>query len=356
MSRIDILRTKFVNPTTRRKVTVAYALSLPREHPAYREAKLIVARNSSQKKSAHKSRRQHAANVPTTTPLNDIETVYMDIVDSFIRSNNPKIKISKFAEQYMDGLSPIKIAAQYLKGFGVTEASQVDSVEILTSTWKGVPQFKVTINLTDGTYLEREFKRRKKRHEWIVYNSFFSSPQKHRGLAKQMLRSTLVIADELNVVAAPFHASLESGGYVWARMGGIPEQSERPQLLRHIKNRLDNIDTVLRTARRVHLDLIDNAKNDQSKREYQTNLNLLDTTIAALEKNPGVADMIDQIVTQELSNDSDWSGKRISPDIFTYIASTPIGKYLLLGTVWNGYFNLRKGSFGRQLLENIIAD
>lgn len=358
MTRDELLRTRVTNPNTKRKVTVRYALTLPPEHPAYRAAARLIQKTSKKRQSDTRA----PAPRSTTPPTESLRNMNTDLVTPWIvRSSD----LDAFSTTYMDGIHPKQIAAKYLKTLGVTSNDDIRRVTVAATQARGYPQFTVGILLEDGTELVRDFRRRKDRNEWIVDHNYFGLGSRSKGIGsgfgKRMLRDTLAIADELNIVAASFSASMASGGYVWARYGGIPDPQIRRKIMTRITDQVVDID-VLRTrvteSKRVADDRVRQAESAPEFRRKQLirSAQLYSDTLDAIEKNPDTVSIIHDMITNELERDVDTSGRQIAPELLSYIANTPIGKYLLLGSEWYGYFNFRKGSLGRKMLDATLRD
>jgi hypothetical protein len=358
----ELLQTRVTNPYTKRKVTVRYALRLPHDHPAYREAVRVVQRNR-KKPSATKPRTDTKSTKHTPTQLRSPDPAIVRVIHKALGSDawTPR-ELQTFGKKYMNGISPINIVAQYLKTFGVTRSDQIKKLYFLGET-DDFPSLSISIQLTDGTKLSRTFTRRRTKNEWIVEHDHFAlgdRVDKGQGLGKRMLRDTLAIADELNIVAAKFSAGLESGGYVWARYGGIPDPGSRRRIMKRIQDQVVNVDrlkTTIRTAKRVAESRLRKTQPDtDEQRQLTRSIQLYTDTLDAVETNPKVVATIHTMITADLKKDSDKSGRQMSPELLSYIANTPLGKYLLLGTEWEGYFNLRRGSLGRRVLEQSITE
>jgi hypothetical protein len=272
--------------------------------------------------------------------------------------------LDEFSTTYMDGIHPKQIAAKYLKTLGVTSTDDIRRVTVTATHARGYPQFTVGILLEDGTELVRDFRRRKDRNEWIVDHDYFSLGSRSKGIGsgfgKRMLRDTLAIADELNIVAASFSASMASGGYVWARYGGIPDPKIRRKIMTRIADQIVDID-VLRTrvteSKRFYEDRLRQADPgfEERRKQLTRNVQLYTDTLDVIEKNPTTVSIIHDMISAELEQ-SGPAGRQIDPELLSYVANTPIGKYLLLGSEWYGYFNFRKGSLGRKMLDAALRD
>jgi hypothetical protein len=358
MTRDELLRTRITNPNTKRKVTVRYALTLPREHPAYRAAARVIQKTSKKRRSDTHTTSPRS----TTPPTESLRSMNTDLVTPWIvRSSD----LDDFSTTYMDGIHPKQIAAKYLKTLGATSKDDISRVIVAATHTRGYPEFTVSIALEDGTELVRNFRRRKNRNEWIVDHNYFALGSRSKGIgsgfAKHMLRDTLAIADELNIVAASFTASMASGGYVWARYGGIPDPQIRRKIMNRIQDQVVDIDTLntrVAAAKRVADDRVRQADSapDFRRKQLIQSAQLYSDTLDAIEKSPDTVSIIHDMITNELERDVDTSGRQIAPELLSYIANTPLGKYLLLGTEWYGYFNLRRGSLGRKMLDAALRD
>jgi GNAT superfamily N-acetyltransferase len=367
MTRKELLQTRVTNPNTKRKVTVRYALTLPHDHPAYREAVRVVQRKRSM---AAKSGTQKSVHTTSTSSrvgrpsLRTPDPTSARVVRKALRTYYDKYaekELNVFGKKHMNGISPINILAQYLKTLGVTRVDQIEELYINPNESYDLPVLSISIQLTDGTELERTFTRRRNRNEWVVqHDRFFlgGAVERGQGLGKRMLRDTLDMADDMNIVAITLEAAADAGGYVWARMGGIPDPSERRHMYEHIDYKLDTLtdDALERMrARKEQLQAdLDDPLYTKYKKELERKLRSVNGVLDTIDNNPELIRTITQLVKRELSKTT--LTQKLSPDLLHYVANTPLGNYLLAGTSWKGYFNLRKGSMGRRMLEQSIGE
>ena len=203
--------------------------------------------------------------------------------------------------------------------------------------------------------------------------------ERRQGMAKRMMQNILEMSDKLDITHSVIEADLEVGGYVWAKVGGIPgvpvdfndgefEEEDAREFFPHYgkamdryewtvdqtENRLDRVHEVLENVREgVDEDRILETmgapyRNDNSfiiNTDVSRGMN--EHLLLELKKleATGNANTVIEVLERAVSHFSH------DPTMITVIANSPIGRYMLQGARWMGYFDLEKGSEGREIIE-----
>ena len=387
MDRTEILDRKILNPVTKKRVTVRYALRLAKTHPAYKAAFALVnrGRKAVKKKKVVKKKVQ---------PSFDVDIKALKVVERFTDAVTRR-QLETHAEKYLNGVSPVDIAAKYLSLIydPSKKGNDIQTLSVYVDTWEHYPKIQIEIRLDNGTSITRSIQTSTRNGTNVIHNDYFELGKdvpKGGGLARKMLQETIKIAEAINAKAVLFEAGLTAGGYVWAKYGAIPAPKSRINIYNTVLEKLLDTDRYFtemiestERSKEYYSEKLQIAKEDGDSYEieyYQRFVDRYDSSMAKIKQNyemvkqnKDVVEKIKKLVTSELKkigdfdednyDDSDYygherkrhqMGKMLSPDLLTYIANTPLGKFLLLDTGWNGYFNMKKGSLGRTMLEKAI--
>lgn len=387
MTREELLSQLVRNPLTQRDVTVRYALKLPKDHPAYRAAAALVQKSAKKADDAPTPSRSKQKK-PITTERMALLTVKVSQVNGEPAARGSGV-LRRHGEKYLHGTSPLDITAVYLSSLGVTNESQVDVVEIDVtdeSSEGGHPEVRIHIELKDGTTLTRYIKTSRKRKNSVIVNAHFElgyEVQRGGGRARQMLADTIKIADQINATAVLFSAGLDAGGYVWAKYGAIPDPKSRIDVyqtlldrikhggndedarsLKYLQNTIKEYQKMLKTATKggkmydyyretiadYERQIENRMKQEELFKKHRAEIALIRKLIEAeVKKLPRNID--GQYMSQQ---ERHVIGSKLSRNLLAYIATTQFGKALLLQTEWDGYFDMREGSLGREMLEKAL--
>lgn len=383
MTREELLQQTIVNPVTKNNVTIQYALKLPKEHAAYKAAAAFIQARSNVK-------RRPKETLPTKKePLFTVDATILGKAEEWVRrrdGHGEAQRLQEYGDKYLNGVSPLTIASKYLETIYDPTKDEIMQFDVYTklTTYDGKlsPQVKIGIRLKNGTSIARTIKTSVKRNTSVIENDYFELGEKvpaGTGHARRMLQETIKIADSIGAEAVLFEASLSAGGYVWAKYGGIPTPDSREVMYHGIYRILNNFDTRLQ-------DRIDKTENsladvtqaskkmgdrdlasrtyDEYIRKHTNALKMLRDTEAFVKANPQFMSSLHKLLEQQIRQydispsttpeERDKRRTNLSPELLSYIANTPLGKFLLLDTSWTGYFNMRKGSLGRKMLEDAV--
>ncbi len=387
MTRAELLKKLVVNPKTKNKVTVRYALRLPKTHPAYRAAVALVGKFT--KKKSKKVVK--AKSKPQSLGVNPERVADMA---AYIKARKVELGVTvqsliKYGEKYLNGVSPVEIAAKYLEIIDAKDTKDIEECRIevqLPGSYYRHPRLEIAISLNNGTKITRVIKTSLKSKNSVIKNDYFELGREVKtgtGHAKRMLQETMKIADKINAKAVLFEAGLSAGAYVWAKYGGIPTPHHRVRLYQGIHEMLSDIDEDAQLKLQDANELIsyytmqlNNAQaiGDFSLIPYykrQLNfavekLNSINKLIEQVKADPKTikllqklfAKQVDIIRQQEKEGNGSYSdaeiGRHLSPDLLNFMSHTFLGKFFLLDNYWDGYFNMRKGSLGRTMLEKEV--
>lgn len=382
MTRAKLLQQKIVNPNTQNKVSVRYALRLPKQHPAYKAAVALIASHSKKKKVVSKKPKKKKNDEPRSLGVKQrFVDIVKDRVEEFAEEGDLEA-LEAHGRKHFNGVSPLEIAAKYLEMIYDPTKDEISEIEVKVD-YRRFPQININIVLKNGTTITRMIKTSTRTGKNVIKNDFFElgGGESGKGFAKKMLEGTLEIADSIGAEAVLFEAGLSAGGYVWAKYGGIPAPTSRIGQYALIYPRLRNFDKVIR--RRIddtkdHLESLKKSTTDSSYRAQQIkrqtkNLEMLEEAERFIQENPQFLKTLTKLFKKEIDKLGSWYnhekgyhnvplklfgklGKELSPDLLSYLAQTPLGKMFLLESGWNGYFNMRKSSIGRKMLELALND
>jgi hypothetical protein len=373
MTRDEILRQTLVNPVTKNTITVRYALNLPIEHPAHRLAWAMVQKNTPQKSN------QPAPQKKTTAGTMQVDPKRKALVQQL--NKNLKEEIEAFDRAHLNGGSLVDITAEYLSSLGVDD----ELVKRATINIHDDSFAEISIALADGTTMIREISVSETDGQIVINHALFelgSDLQVGSGYAKRMLTSAIRIADSIKASMVKFHAGMSAGGYVWAKYGATPTPMSRIRMYSSIKDTLDNFEEV--TTERYNDardELASLTRNDPSSRapwtinrikKMERQLEVIEAAQKLVKEHPEYLASLrklleleeEKIPAQYRNAITGWTvpdeevrsiGGGLSPELLSFIANTPLGKFLLLDTEWHGFFDMRKGSPGRSMLEQQLS-
>jgi len=131
-----------------------------------------------------------------------------------------------------------------------------------------------------------------------VDHGYLNIMEKDRGFGKQFMRQSMALYEKLGVSRIALHANIAVGGYAWAKYGFVPDKDGWKEIVEHVDNTI--------TA-------------DQN----------------ALY-NTGVLGIADKAI-QSSDPKAIWK----IADLNTTFKKNTVGKYLLLGSAWDGEFLLK---------------
>lgn len=382
MTRAELLQQRIVNPNTQNKVSVRYALRLPKQHPAYKAAVALVTSHINKNKVASKKPREKKSDEPRSL---DVDKKFVDEIE--VRGTPEQIHaLDEYGKKHLNGVSPIEIAAKYLSLIYDPKKDAIEEMEVEIDTESRYPKLKINILLENGTQITRIIKTSTRTGKSVIKNDYFTlgrGIQGGKGLAKKMLQETIKMADAIGAEAVLFEAGLTAGGYVWAKYGGIPTPQSRVGQYALMYPRLQNFDANVGKKIDDAKDYIKRfsamAKKKSGESDYYKeqvrlmtlNLKVLEEAQRFAQENPQFMKALIMLFKREVKKLGKWwndergyhnipfkdmgkFGKNLSPDLLSYLAQTPVGKVFLLESGWNGYFNMRKGSIGRKMLEKAV--
>jgi hypothetical protein len=386
MDRTEILDQEVYNSITRRNVTVRYALRLTKTHPAYKAAVALINRGKKPKKKV----------APKKTKKDDVkssslevEPYYVDVIEHRLEDTPGQIHaLDEYGKKHLNGVSPIEIAAKYLSLIYDPKKDAIEELEVQVADMdkSKYPRMRINILLENGTQITRIIKTSTKTGKSVIKNDYFTlgrGIQGGKGLAKKMLQETIKMADAIDAEAVLFEAGLTAGGYVWAKYGAIPTPESRVGQYSLMYPRLQNFDNEIAEQIDDQKDYIKRfssmAKKKSGESEYyarqvvqmQESLKVFEEAQRFAQENPQFMKALTMLFKKEVKKLGKWwndergyhnipfkdmgkFGKKLSPDLLSYLAQTPVGKVFLLESGWNGYFNMRKGSMGRKMLEKAV--
>jgi hypothetical protein len=386
MTRAELLQQRIVNPNTQNKVSVRYALRLPKQHPAYKAAVALVASHSKKKKVVSKKPREKKSDEPRSL---EVEPYYVDVIEHRLEDTPGQIQaLDDYGKKHLNGVSPIEIAAKYLSLIYDPKKDAIEELEVQVADMdkSKYPRMRINILLENGTQITRIIKTSTKTGKSVIKNDYFTlgrGIQGGKGLAKKMLQETIKMADAIDAEAVLFEAGLTAGGYVWAKYGAIPTPESRVGQYSLMYPRLQNFDNNIAKKIDDQKDYIKRfssmAKKKSGESEYyarqvvqmQESLKVFEEAQRFAQENPQFMKALTMLFKKEVKKLGKWwndergyhnipfkdmgkFGKKLSPDLLSYLAQTPVGKVFLLESGWNGYFNMRKGSIGRKMLEKAV--
>lgn len=372
------------NPITQNDVTVRYALSLPDEHPAHKAAEALLDKHGVEPEEEEP--KQQSPQTGGSLASQQTQGIVRGKLLAFDVEH-----AEEHGRKHLNGTSPVDIAASYLEMLGVTSEDQVSTIEmtvrVIPPSWplgprgdaevQGRKLLRIAIKLTDGTEITRSFETNLRTGETVIHNDVFvlgDNVPTGTGNGKRMLRTTLQIADRIGAKKVEVTAGLSSGGYVWAKYGAVLSEFNRHTTYKLILTRLTertfftskikSSSEALERDRQTLAKAIEKGDVDEIE-HYQQVVARIEKRLSTvmeqqrlLEENPEVVKAIIELIRAELAKvanieDESERGKLLSPTLLAYIASTPIGK-ILLGIAWSGYFDMEKGSVGRNQLEHSV--
>lgn len=378
MTRAQLLAQKIINPVTQNKVSVRYALMLPKSHLAYKAAQALLAQHTKDKPKK----------APVATPRKatlDVSPEARAVVEKHVSNPVRRDILQEYGDEHLNGVSPIDIAASYLS---LIWDEDPDGILKLNVYQQSDTRISIEIKLANGSSITRGIRTSRKTGANIIYNEYFElgrNVPKGGGLAKKMLRQTIDLADKINAKAVMFHAGLSAGGYVWAKYGGIPTPSSRIEMYSSINSKLENLPLYvsqiiatrqenIRYYEKRIIELQDEFPDDAAAyaeiamRQLQ-GIEELERTLEIANKNKPQLDVLKKMFEKGTEPLQTYFkngvayvpsfltyrvGKQLPTDLLQYVAHSPFGKLLLMETEWWGYFNMRKGSLGRNMLEHAV--
>jgi hypothetical protein len=395
----DFFSKKVYNPVTNRQVTVGYALNLDPAHPAYKAAAALIGKVIRQKKDDAK-----AGDVRTKANEPESQSVPSDIgTDPVARravkqlmsgSQQSQAELDEHGQKHLNGVSPVAIATDYMSLLSSVDDSKVTSFNLHVKP--EVNELFFSIETNDGSKITRTIRTDPGTGENVLFHNLFElGPKISRGsaLGKRMLRETLRLADKINAVRADVSAGLSIGGYIWAKYGAILHAEERiymypklyaklealghPAAAEKVRRKMDYDIEELQKSIKFYENLLSKTPDNPTSIENELKRERRNLAETIKEKNKiltFLANNQDQLtalieyakkqsnIAKDIQNsDSDdvaeeRAENELDPHFLALIAQTPVGKLLLAGTNWSGYFDLRKNSRGRQMLEDAIAE
>lgn len=365
---IDINTATIKNPLTGNIVKVKYALSLPHDHPAY-----LLAR---QKFPEHVP--QEEPEVANTRRKDQLKSMARDAITATQRgmwTGTSVDDLEQFGQNYLNGVNPVDIVADYLGLLEVHSPAEIASIESTTNDTPSKAILNFSIKLRDGSTVTRTIHHNKGSGKNVIYHNWFSLEDRAfgRGIAKKMLRLSIDIADKINADTIEFTAGLQSGGYVWAKHGAQVDSLDRYNIASMMHNDLNSPGRAIERHNRKGLRNINEAKDRyvrlkelvkrgsvdrQTAREVLVRIHALymsgkalkqvaDNAATFIQENPDSANALKSLIFNQLNG-------TVDGNLLYIISRHPLGKFLLLDTSWDGYFDLTRGSLGRSQLEDSL--
>ena len=162
----------------------------------------------------------------------------------------------------------------------------------------------------------------------------------------EIIKSMISQCDSVGITSIEFFAASTKGGFKWAQMGGIPHmivsditgthEVSGMYVMHTINNRFDNV--------------LDWVENDTWPYEWQSkwmekDRRQITNIIRKLKQNGELED------TMELIRSCIDGLNSGDPQFLSIMANTPLGRFLLKGTSWRGYFDITPGSESREIIE-----
>lgn len=385
------------NPRTGRKVTIRYALGLAPDHPAHKAARALLGQHTATSQDSTTSNttpkqepatRKKEPSLSQTEVLSKNRKTLLKYMRSFVNTDaelQSKLQpLLEFGYRHLKGQSPIDIATDYVSIFGPIKINEIKDFymyharDYAPQFDRETPIFTFSLTLHDGTKLKRTIFGNDAGHPAeLQHDLMVVSPKRSigGGLAKEMLRKSLSVADNVGAKKIRFYAGLSSGGYVWAKYGGIPESyRETNAIIQKLKNAhiFAKARMAEHSSKRQMADLKQQGKELKEKlsrptspankrkltrqaetllAEYKSHKRMLELIRQYREvvaKNPRTEQAFKTFINK-LSNKFDRNPSSIqgTPFMQQIANMVPFGPLLLLGSGWEGYFDLTEGSPGR---------
>ena len=271
-------------------------------------------------------------------------------LEEWLRSEE-RTKLEEFLENYQSNvtlnhlLSAVHRSCQGFQNAIGDESVKVGiDVSLPKGNWDDEATITVDISSVDKYYATSKGAYRLNRvnsGESFFYGNLLllerpETDERSPGSSTDVIKPTLSACDEMGVARITFFAGLQSGGTKWAQLGAIPLYPA------HVANQIDDkfkyLQGVLENPEYGPLARVSDGRG--TKQEKQ-----LVNTIQKLKNNDELEftlELIESGIKQMRNGDGSF---------LAVMANTPLGRYLLSGSGWGGYFDITPNSDNRKLLE-----
>lgn len=305
-----------------------------------------------------------------------------NFVDNYLQTKFPQdyAEMVRFSQKYLNNANMSEVIAEYLDVIGGHSPTTKISVTVTKHGYLNSETLDFSVE-DNEIFMQRVLHAtvlNNNRKNLKLYNAMLTAPPDMQGsnIAKKSLSAMLRVGDRLGITKANLNAGLAVGGYAWIKAGAIVNDPQ--SLCRTLADRLNDFDN-FRTRKIENLNRDIQYGTDRLHRELTLYNNTTDPDIKELlridiqksgeyirSKEKLRTFMEKTLITDDdsdlrntftsLINRAVFQSDQFARLVLYRLAHTPLGKAMLLGQGWDGYYDLKKNSRGRRRIEKYIGN